>query len=114
MEAEGIVFARSFRTLSSAVEHCLHTAVVAGSIPTIMLTKIVKNNWPLLTRLIVYINIYMKNSLKPVTISLDAFSLELLQQLADDQEKGLDSWLARQIDSAWRVQSQSKNAEERS
>jgi len=56
----------------------------------------------------------MKNSLEPVTISLDASSLELLQQLTDDQEKGLDSWLARQIDSAWRVQSQSKNAEERS
>ena len=54
----------------------------------------------------------MKNALEPVTISLPSSCHELLQQLAEDQGTGLDSWLALQIDSAWRVQSQSKSAEE--
>ncbi len=56
----------------------------------------------------------MKNALEPVTISLDASSLELLQQLTDDQGTGLDSWLAHQIDSAWRAQFQSSDAEAQS
>ncbi len=124
---EGIVCGRSFRTLSSAVEHCLHTAVVAGSNPTIMPTinvfkfcnrervvKIVKNNCHLITRLYVYIYIHMKNSLEPVTISLPSVYHELLQQLSEDQGTGPDLWLAHQIDSAWRAQFQSSDEAERS
>ena len=49
----------------------------------------------------------MKNALEPVTISLDASYLELLQQLSEGQERGLDLWLAHQIETAWRAQSQS-------
>lgn len=56
----------------------------------------------------------MKNTLEPVTISLNASYHELLQQLSVDQETGLDSWLAHQIDSAWRAQIQSSDAAEQS
>lgn len=58
-----------------------------------------------------YINTLMKNALEPVTISLDASYLELLQQLSEDQGTGLDSWLAHQIESAWRAQFLSSDEE---
>lgn len=53
----------------------------------------------------------MKNALEPVTISLPSASHELLQQLSEDQGKGPDLWLARQIEIAWRAQSQSSVGE---
>ena len=56
----------------------------------------------------------MKNALEPVTISLPASYHELLQQLSEDQGTGLDSWLAHQIEIAWRAQSQSSDAEAQS